>query len=299
LIERGEAGEEARITGTSVRVSELLWWLGAGGHREDFSVIDLGRSRPEGERALTAEDIRAAAAYGAQLARDRTLSKPATLALQEALDALRVLVGSTTVEEAAAAAPKVLDDRAQGMSAGAMSERDPRHTRQVVAAATWYAAYLARDQHRRPIGESGDRRALREPLGEADRRAIEDYGVYLGAQGLRGTPEELLTEWREFVEQIETGFRDAAEGDELLQASYGDPSEQYENRLFGRDHLGKMMVMISPSGQEHWRRLIDPWDQRFEGATEPIADPPWYPGRSWWWRRVPKRLGDLAGWFSV
>jgi hypothetical protein len=108
-----------------------------------------------------------------------------------------------------------------------------------------------------------------------------------------GEPESyligLLENWSDVVAYIERG--------------YNLTIEDYENDIWRRDDIDEVMQLLSEAGRKAYAELLAPIDERFVQATfeVPIPISPLAEGslERWWWRRVPKRMGDdMLEWLS-
>lgn len=106
-----------------------------------------------------------------------------------------------------------------------------------------------------------------------------------------GEPESylmgLLENWSDAVADIERG--------------YNLTIYNYENDISRRDSIDEVMQLLSEAGREAYAELLAPIDERFVQATfeVPIPISPLAEGslERWWWRRVPKRMGeDMLEW---
>jgi hypothetical protein len=96
-----------------------------------------------------------------------------------------------------------------------------------------------------------------------------------------GSLGSLLQEWKRFVTAVERG--------------YDDSIYEYTNDLSVRDRLERVLAGASPGLRAQLERALAAEDARFEAATEEAARPIGATYTTWWWRRVPLRLGgELA-----
>ena len=275
-------GEVAAIRGTGMPVSFVLAELAAGYSEhevEDRSGLERWYGRPHPYLERPREGIRAAAAYGAALAREEDLPRPAAAGFADATG------GDVPLEEAKRWASTVLDQLAAGMSRDAILGRYSPLSEELFAAAVGYGATLARhDPLAAPESETLEETFLRDLLTPRDRKLIDDLYLYRSENSPLPTPESLFSHyWKWLVEKVESGYQ--------------DDYWEYTLRLERRDMLEDVVSMVSPSSQARLHEEIRPWDRRFEAATRPstrriFAGPrhPWIPLR-WWYYRVARRFG--------
>jgi len=96
-----------------------------------------------------------------------------------------------------------------------------------------------------------------------------------------GSLGSLLQDWKRFVTAVERG--------------YDDSIYEYTNDLSVRDRLERVLAGASPGLRAQLERALAADDARFEAATGEAARPLGATYTTWWWRRVPLRLGgELA-----
>ena len=91
----------------------------------------------------------------------------------------------------------------------------------------------------------------------------------------------LLQRWQDFVLQVEQGYQDSI--------------YEYTNDLSVRDLLEEVLKECPQTLRKDLMPLIRPWDARFDNATkktkQPVLPHIGQESLSWWWFRVPERLG--------
>jgi uncharacterized protein (DUF433 family) len=260
----------AAVKGKGTPVTSLLWEL-AKGLSVDELVAVFAR--------LTHEDIRAALAYGAALAREEELPAAAAAGLAEGLPA------GISMEAVRAHAATVLGELAAGRPRDELLERHPALSGELVAAVLRYGASLARNDPLAAPPEPPEERFLRDMLSEPDRTLVEQILLYWEETKGPAIPEYDFPRWKRLVEQVEQ------------DQEYTDDVLEYGNELYARGWLEEWLSVVSPSGKERWLELIMPLDRRFESATRyigrPVVGPEAKPQR-WWWYRMPKRLSEAS-----
>jgi hypothetical protein len=94
--------------------------------------------------------------------------------------------------------------------------------------------------------------------------------------------QDLVAGWSKFVQEVEIG--------------YALSIYDYVNDLGGRELLAELIDRVSDSDQKEVFSAVQPWDERFRFATEPLGEP--LPGAPddprWWWVRRPRVcVGEL------
>lgn len=278
-------GRERSIRGAGFSASAVLHLLSLMNSEDEVISYVSSLSMPGASRELTRGDVRACAAFGGNLARNRRLSPPA--AARFARD--QGNVGENNEEEVRPWAATVLGATAEGLGRQEMLDEHEELSDEMVRKALAYGAVLASDEDLPTLGESPEERYMRGQLSTEDRQLVEDFCKYhwsIGVVLLMATPEDWLGRWRQTVERVE--------------AVYSDDIHELTNSLATRDLLEDLTSLLTPPGQDALRRDIRPWDERYDAATRAVSvslmgnQVPWRPKR-WWWYRVPVRLGrELA-----
>ncbi len=91
--------------------------------------------------------------------------------------------------------------------------------------------------------------------------------------------------WIRFVREVERGYR-------LL-------IDNYKDDLGVRDTIEEVLLVLDDRDRGWLRGLIEPADAAFVAATRPdserLVDRNDRHRGTWWWHRVPNKLGSLAG----
>jgi len=93
--------------------------------------------------------------------------------------------------------------------------------------------------------------------------------------------DEFMNDWYNFVEKVERG--------------YSMTIDDYTNDLTKRDLIAKLLEQVPDTLKNKVNALVDPWDKRFDKATNALKSPIFGEGNKPWWKyRIPKKLtGDL------
>ena len=237
-------------------------------------VVDLY----EGD--LLTDEVCAAIAYGAVLARDEQLPPAAAAGFAERLPA------GISLQDVIAHAEPVLGELAAGAPREGLLARDPALSEELIAAVLRYAESLARNDRLAVPAEPPEWTFLRDMLSEPDRTLVEDFRLYWSETRGPGIPERQLDGWRRVVENLE---RDRY---------FTEDRSEYECDLRVRDDLEEWLTVLSPTNKERWLELVMELDKRFDSATRHVSKPlrgPETKPRRWWWYRVPRRLASRSG----
>ncbi|MGH2768761.1 MAG: DUF433 domain-containing protein [Actinomycetota bacterium] len=261
IIRDPQVGRLAYLKGTRISVAEALDALAAG---DEWRLIRY--------QGVSQEALRAAAAYGAELARERVLSPPAAARFVKIMG-LEVM--STKPGEARRWTREILERLAGGDFREQILAEIPDLSPELLRAAIAYGAALA-GRELLPLPEYPEETVLRDGLCPQELDLVE----YFFGAGM--TPEEQFTIWKRHVEAVEAG--------------YDDDVWEYTFALGWRDSLEEEFIsMLSLPSQDRILPLVRPWDRRYETVTRqsdlPLIDHTagWAPLR-WWWYRVPKIL---------
>lgn len=229
---------------------------------------------------LSMDEVCAALAYGAVLARDEQLPAAAAAGFAERLPA------GISLQDVMEHAGPVLGELATGATREDLLARDPSLGEELIAAVLRYAESLARNDRLAVPAEAPEWTFLRDMLSEPDRTLVEDFRLYWAETRGPGIPENYVRRWQGLVENLE---RDR---------DFTDDVSEYVNDLIGRDYLEEWLTVLSPSNKERWLELVMGLDKRFDRATRHVLQPLWDPKtkpRRWWWYRVPRRLASRSG----
>jgi hypothetical protein len=126
---------------------------------------------------------------------------------------------------------------------------------------------------------SEDEAMIWSPLTPLERERIEQVGFRV-EPGQDRTPEQLFRNWRHFVEEVDRG-------------GYGWEVEEYIHSLWFREDLELVIGMIAPERQLAVRYAVQPWDLRFDAATDELIEPiVGTPPQPWWAYRAPRDPGS-------
>lgn len=224
------------------------------------------------EMALSLEDVRAALAYGAVLAREEKLPAPSAAGFGEWLPA------GVSMEDVEANAATVLGELAAGTTREEVLARHAGGSEELLATVFAYADSLVRNDRLAVSEEPPEERFLRDLLIEHDGVLVEAFSLYWEQTRTIWIPEWGFEKWQRLVEEVERG-------------ATGTDDAEYGLDLRARDGLEEWLSVLSPTSKERWLDLIMPLDKRFERATRYVAQPTlWRPSskpRRWWWYRVP------------
>jgi uncharacterized protein (DUF433 family) len=276
-------GEEPSLSETGIPVRVVLHVLATSGTEEETVRQLSSRNWPGAHRVISIEDVRAAAAYSAAVARDHVLPPPTAAAYEEWWMQRGEQI---TAELARGWAFKVLPAITKGLSWEEIVRREKDLPVNAIRAALEYGSVLAGTRGVARREDDPDECFLRNRLSPPDRRLVEEFFDYrAGVDGLaikRPTLEESFHLWVRLVERVEQG--------------YDRPIQELTNSLDHRDTLEDALSLPSPVGQEALRELVRPWNERFDAATAWVSGSlmgpraRWKP-RRWWWFRVPKQAG--------
>jgi uncharacterized protein (DUF433 family) len=274
-VEGVSRGQEPAIAEAGLPVRLVLERLAFAS--DDEMTRELGaRLNGADPTELSLEAVRAAAAYGASLARDKKLSPQR----EKVFSNLRSISGRVRIEEVRRVVVEVLQNLGDGISRDRLVDVSPDLSPELVSAALLYGAALVGEERFPPlVAEPASERYLRALLPSHDQELIEDCCQMFGNEL---TLEQQFTAWIEYVLQVEGG--------------YDDSFDEYVYDLWRRDRLEDLLSLISPTGQALLRPILLPWDKRFEAVTETVAYPLMgsggrWEGRRWQWYRVPVRRG--------
>lgn len=265
--ERVARGQEVALAEALVSVRDVLGGLLSASPEE--VVRNFSHRATQGSRAISLDDVQSASSYGSAIASSEELSPTGQSYFAE----LRGVKGDIALEDVRAIAPRVLAVIGQGFSQDEILRSDSRLTPSLVRASILYAITLVLEERFPPlVPEPVGDRALRSRLPLHDQTLLDNLCHFRS----RDTPEKQLAGWEGVVLEVERGFDNIA--------------EEYLLALSNRDDLDEVLSLVSPTAQVQLRAEVVVWDQRFESATETIAEPLLGRGRwatRWYWYRLP------------
>lgn len=276
--------EVPTVVGTGLTVDSILRQVPrlADGDAADI-VAALQARQSDDARAVTVDDLRAAATYAADAVARQALSGPVRRALFEQPS----VPSDRSLQELRDGARELMEAIAAGRdpARGGGGENEAFYSELVVAAR--YAVAAIKDQSLASAGSRDE--SLRDRLPRWDRALVEDYCAYLTVKFGSGrhsvSLESILESWQRLVEQVAEGFPGIL--DEYVRAV-----------TVSREPVGRILGLVSAPGRaeilDHGLRDLD---ARFTEVTEPSETPltrnrpdAWRP-TGWWWFRVPGTPG--------